>query len=55
METTSIRRKITGHTLLAFAFNTVIIALLIAILFARTAARTWGEVLDRRRHAHQHE
>ena len=28
VETTSIRRKITGHTLLAFAFNTVIIALL---------------------------
>lgn len=26
VETTLIRRKITGHTLLAFAFNTVVIA-----------------------------
>ena len=33
VETTMVRRKITGHTLLAFAFNTVIIALLIAVLF----------------------
>jgi hypothetical protein len=33
IETTLSRRIITGHTLVAFAFNTVIIALLIAVLF----------------------
>jgi len=33
IETTLTRRIITGHTLVAFAFNTVIIALLIAVLF----------------------
>jgi hypothetical protein len=33
IETTLTRRIITGHTLIAFAFNTVIIALLIAVLF----------------------
>jgi uncharacterized membrane protein len=33
VETTLIRRRITGHRLLAFTFNTVIIALLIAVLF----------------------
>jgi hypothetical protein len=33
VETTLTRRIITGHTLIAFAFNTVIIALLIAVLF----------------------
>jgi len=31
--TTLTRRIVTGHTLVAFAFNTVIIALLIAVLF----------------------
>jgi len=33
IETTLTRRIISGHTLVAFAFNTVIIALLIAVLF----------------------
>jgi Protein of unknown function (DUF1345) len=33
IETTLSRRIVTGHTLVAFAFNTVIIALLIAVLF----------------------
>jgi Protein of unknown function (DUF1345) len=33
IETTLTRRIVTGHTLIAFAFNTVIIALLIAVLF----------------------
>ncbi len=33
IETTLARRIVTGHTLVAFAFNTVIIALLIAVLF----------------------
>src|SRR5277367_3155523 len=33
VETTLARRIVTGHTLIAFAFNTVIIALLIAVLF----------------------
>lgn len=33
VETTLARRMVTGHTLVAFAFNTVIIALLIAVLF----------------------
>ncbi len=33
IETTLTRRIVTGHTLVAFAFNTVIIALLIAVLF----------------------
>jgi uncharacterized membrane protein len=33
VETTLTRRIVTGHTLIAFAFNTVIIALLIAVLF----------------------
>jgi hypothetical protein len=33
LETTLTRRIVTGHTLVAFAFNTVIIALLIAVLF----------------------
>ena len=33
LETTLIRRIVSGHTLIAFAFNTVIIALLIAVLF----------------------
>jgi hypothetical protein len=33
IETTLARRIITGHTLVAFAFSTVIIALLIAVLF----------------------
>ena len=31
--TTLTRKIVTGHTLVAFAFNTVIIALLIAVLF----------------------
>ena len=33
VETTLARRIVSGHTLVAFAFNTVIIALLIAVLF----------------------
>jgi Protein of unknown function (DUF1345) len=33
VEATLTRRIVTGHTLIAFAFNTVIIALLIAVLF----------------------
>jgi uncharacterized membrane protein len=33
VETTLTRRIVSGHTLVAFAFNTVIIALLIAVLF----------------------
>jgi hypothetical protein len=33
IETTLTRRIVSGHTLVAFAFNTVIIALLIAVLF----------------------
>jgi hypothetical protein len=33
IDTTLTRRIVTGHTLVAFAFNTVIIALLIAVLF----------------------
>ncbi len=33
IETTLTRRIVTGHTLVAFAFNTVIIALLITVLF----------------------
>jgi uncharacterized membrane protein len=33
VETTLTRRIVTGHTLIAFAFNTVIIALLITVLF----------------------
>jgi hypothetical protein len=33
IESTLTRRIVTGHTLIAFAFNTVIIALLIAVLF----------------------
>jgi hypothetical protein len=33
IETTLTRKIVTGHTLVAFAFNTVIIALLIAVLF----------------------
>ena len=33
IEITLTRRIVTGHTLIAFAFNTVIIALLIAVLF----------------------
>jgi hypothetical protein len=33
IETTLTRRIVTGHTLVAFAFNTVIIALLISVLF----------------------
>jgi uncharacterized membrane protein len=31
--TTLTRKIVTGHTIVAFAFNTVIIALLIAVLF----------------------
>jgi uncharacterized membrane protein len=33
VETTLTRRIVSGHTIVAFAFNTVIIALLIAVLF----------------------
>jgi hypothetical protein len=33
VETTLARRIVSGHTLVAFAFNTIIIALLIAVLF----------------------
>lgn len=33
VETTLVRRIVSGHTLIAFAFNTIIIALLIAVLF----------------------
>jgi uncharacterized membrane protein len=33
IETTLTRRIVSGHTLVAFAFNTIIIALLIAVLF----------------------
>jgi hypothetical protein len=33
VETTLVRRIVSGHTLIAFIFNTIIIALLIAVLF----------------------
>ncbi|WP_159501606.1 DUF1345 domain-containing protein [Microbacterium sp. 18062] len=33
LETTTARRLVTGHTLVSFAFNTVIIAMLITVLF----------------------
>ncbi len=33
IETTLARRIVTGHTLVAFAFDTIIIALLISVLF----------------------